>query len=241
MHHFRLAFVLFIFFWIIFLKSMMAQTPVMNYCEGGIDTSDNSHFGLEKIIPGEIRSQVLLALKYYPELKNVKIIFRFANRKTPLTSRPQILSLLKRKSNRAYVITISKKTDILFSPIQFSALPFNAQVGVLGHELAHIADYASKSKWQLFKLGMKMRNAEFTNTFEFNTDYTCIQHGLGYQLLSWSVFVRDALGVKEWKGTSTRNQQNGARDGEQRYMNPETIEMCIDSMAIYRANVVVQD
>jgi hypothetical protein len=55
----------------------------------------------------------------------------------------------------------------------------------------------------------------------------CIEHGLGYQLLAWSVQVREKLQVKEWKNVS-------AKSSSERYMNPETIEKYIKESKKYQ-------
>ena len=55
------------------------------------------------------------------------------------------------------------------------------------------------------------------DTFEFNTDKRCIDHGLGFQLLSWSKEVREKLKLTRWGGAKNPEGKN------ERYMNPETI------------------
>ena len=211
-----------------------AQTPVMCFDKNCIDTNYYAAFGNNKIIPTEIREQVLFALTCYPELRDTKIIFRFREKITPLSSRPKFTSAFKKKLHRTYVITISTKSNNKFSPIVFSKLPFNAQIGVLGHELAHVADFNEKSSWQLIGLSLKMFNTKFVDRFEFNTDHICINHGLGYQLYDWSKYVRTALDIKEWKGAETDYSSEKDIPDKQRYMNPETIEKYIASNAIYK-------
>ena len=46
----------------------------------------------------------------------------------------------------------------------------------------------------------------------------CLEHGLGYQLLSWSKEVRLKLNLVQWKGIKQLNNT-----GRERYMNPESI------------------
>lgn len=212
-----------------------AQTPVMCFDKNCIDTNYYATFAHNKIIPTEIKTQVLIALSCYPELNDTKIIFRFREKVTPLSSRPKFTSAFKNKQNRTYVITISTKSNNKFSPIIFSKLPFNAQIGVLGHELAHVADFNSKSSTQLIGLSFKMFNTKFVDHFEFNTDHICINHGLGYQLYDWSKFVRIALNIKEWKGAEANYSSEKDIPNKQRYMNPETIEKYIASNVIYQS------
>jgi len=65
--------------------------------------------------------------------------------------------------------------------------------------------------------------------FEYNTDKITIEHGLGFQLLSWSKEVRQKLDLKQWGGS---NRPNGRRE---RYMNPETIINHMSLLSIYNS------
>src|SRR5438874_1949499 len=54
-------------------------------------------FGKHKTIPPSIEKPVLIALSYYPELKNTSILFRIKKRHTPLQTRSTWTGLFKRK------------------------------------------------------------------------------------------------------------------------------------------------
>ena len=221
----------------IMLHTLNAQMPVQQFKEKDTKVLDYLEFKNNKTIPKEIEKQALLALSFYPELKDTKIIFRLKKRNTPLTSRPRILSVFRGKKKRAYVITISSQAKDYLDPILFSKLPYNAQVGVLGHEIGHIIDYKKKSSFQLIGLSFKLFNADFVDSFEFNTDQRTIEHGLGYQLLDWSIFVRKALGVIEWKGASVDLEAGNLPEAKQRYMNPQTIRSEIQKLELYNSNL----
>ena len=47
-------------------------------------------FGINKTIPGEIELECLTALSYYPELKNIEIIFQFGSPVSTMVSRPKL-------------------------------------------------------------------------------------------------------------------------------------------------------
>ena len=216
--------------------SISAQTPKKQFNESDFDLIFYSQFETSKIIPNNIKPQVLIALSFYPELKDVDITFRFRKRVTPLASRPKILSTFKRKGKRAYVITISTKSNERLTPILFCNLPFNAQIGVLGHELGHITEYKNKNSIQLLSIAISLLNSKYTNHFEFNTDLICINHGLGFQLYDWSRYVRRTLKIMEWKGAS--NLSNNEEDSfNQRYMNPQTIKKNIGLNILYKDNL----
>jgi len=180
-------------------------------------------FPANKEIPSEIVPQVLEALSCYPELNQVPILFRFRRQTAPLTSRPRLLHIFKKPGRRTYVITLSRKTKKSIEPILFHHLGYEAQIGVLGHELAHIATYEFLSAGELISLGFKMLNPRFVDGFEFRADQSCIDHGLGPQLQSWSIQVRERLDIPEWKGFQKPFGSGQDHKAVQRYMNPETI------------------
>ncbi len=211
----------------IFLIGNMAygQTPQVSFSKDAFQLEPYRSFKANKSYPQEMEQQVLTALAYYPELKDTKIIFRFKKRNTPLTSRPRFFHVFKGKKNRAYVITISTKTKDAFAPILFHNLPYNAQIGVLAHEIGHIVTYKKKSSFQILGIAFKLLNAKFVDRFEYDTDLTAIAHGMGHQLYDWSVYVRKALNIVEWNGITN--------SGQERYMNPTTIQGYMQSSGIY--------
>ena len=212
---------------------VFAQQPRKFYEPTDFDETYYGQFEQRKRIPKEIRVPVLLALSHYPQLKDKRIAFRLRKRRTPLTSRPRILSALLPKAWRAYVITISTKTTKTFSPILFKKLPFNAKIGVLGHEIAHVLDYKERTSLQIMGLAFRLGNSDFVDRFEFQTDAAAIEQGLGYQLLDWSIFVRRSLNVQEWKGASKELESGNALGAQQRYMNPATIRAYMKKNPIY--------
>ena len=216
-----------------FFSVTFAQIPVSHFNKEDFNSTFYSSFENNKEIPNKIKVQTLIALSFYPELNDVKIIFRFRKRTTPLTSRPQLLSTFKRKINRTYVITISTNTNENLTPILFLNLPFNAQIGVLGHELGHIVEYKNKSTFHLMGIPINMLNAKYTNRLEFNTDLICINHGLGYQLYEWSRYVRGVLKITKLQDASIEYSNKETLD-KQRYMNPETIKKYITLNFIYQ-------
>lgn len=170
-----------------------------------------------KIIPNSFKSIIGIALTRYPELLNTHIVFKVKNKLTPLAARPKIWSVFLKPSKRKYIITISKKTINTFAPILLHNLSFNSQIGVMGHEISHISEYNSKRGWFFIGLLVKHFSKKQMDKFEYNTDKRCIEHGLGYQLLSWSAEVREKLKLTKWGGSQNPDAEN------ERYMNPETI------------------
>lgn len=170
-----------------------------------------------KMIPAEFSDAIHIALQFYPELNTSKIKFRTKKTMSPLAARPTFWAIFRKPSKRKYIITISSSTNKKLTSILLKNLSFNSQVGVIGHELAHISFYNTKKGIYFIRLALMHLNKRAIDRFEFNTDKRCIEHGLGHQLLSWSNEVRAKLDLKQWGGA---NSPMGKRE---RYMNPETI------------------
>lgn len=201
------------------------QIP-QNRCRSSHENHSPQNFSeilADKEVPSVIEHQVAAALSYYPELKNVPIIFRFARQTPPLTSRPKILHVFKKSGKRTYVVTISNKTKQSIIPILFNNLETKAQIGVLGHELAHIAHYETMNSLELLALPFNLLSAKYVDRFELETDQSCIDHGLGEYLMDWSSLVREKLEVDQWMGYRNTFDKKKGRRHSKRYMDPEMI------------------
>jgi hypothetical protein len=142
--------------------------------------------GYGKIFIDGYELPALVALLYYPELDSTQIELKSKKLKHFGNARPKIDFLFRKQVNRHYVIIINKKAGdkVGFS---FSDLPFNAQVGFFGHELAHISDYCSRNNFQIISYGAKylfMKRA-----IERSTDRIAIKHNLGEQMFDLRSFV----------------------------------------------------
>jgi hypothetical protein len=182
------------------------------------------NFGFNKILPNGYENQALIALSHFPELKEVKIEFRFENlRNSALMSRPSLTSVFFPWIEKEYIILISNQDDNpLLRRCLLKNLPYNAQIGVMAHELSHITGYMQKKSYQLFFEFFKYEfSDEYFNELENKTEINVIDHGLGYQLLSWSEFqyfikVRMGLG--------------------QAYLSPESVKIQIKKNPAYSEN-----
>ena len=185
-------------------------------------------FSVNKEIPEQYQKPILTALSHFPELKDVHIIFRIRKQYTPLTTKPDLASVFKRKNYRTYIITISNQTIDTLKRLLFENLAFEEQVGVIGHELSHVVDFNSKNFPQTVGIGIGHTSKKYLDKMEFNTDRICIQHGLGQYLLAYSNHVRQTMHVHNWRGVDYVNKGNGNGQYE-RYMNPDTIEKYMSS------------
>ena len=102
-------------------------------------------FGNNKELPPGYELQALLALSHYPELKDIKIRFIVDDVGIPLSSRPLWTSLLRSAKNRTYIVVIDNHLDGPRDVLLLQNQPFNAQVGIIGHELSHTVYYLDRS------------------------------------------------------------------------------------------------
>ena len=184
-------FILFLFFVLVHFTSFCQPNP-----DGALDSlvisqylrDYEKEYSKNKSIPKEHSLSFYTAISHYPELKETYISFKRARIKTTLNARPTVASLLFRKrNNRRYVIRInSKERDSL---ILLDQVPFNARIGLFGHELAHFADYNERSFGGVLKRMMSYTTKKGKERYEKEIDQKTIDAGLGWQLYDWSHFV----------------------------------------------------
>lgn len=158
-----------------------------------------AEYGNKKRLPPGFELQALVALSHYPALKHKKIKFKFKKSKIAHGSRPNIWSLINPFSKRSYLIVISKKLKPNLEQTMMKTMSYNAQIGVMGHELAHTISYIDISFLRIIGLGFKYGNYDFKVEFENATDQRTIDYGLGYQLKAWSEHVHD-LHIADGRG-----------------------------------------
>ncbi len=177
-------------------------------------------YGHKKILPKGYEQQALLALAHYPELKEVSIEFKMLEAESPFVSRPTVLSTLFRSATkRHYLVLISTKSNGWLGDILIDDLPFEAQVGVLGHELAHTLNFVSRNFFKMVRVPIGNLSTSYLNKFEYATDQRAIDHGLGCHLLQWSTFVSGKI-------------PSAFKDGPERYMRPETIRNILNQKQV---------
>ncbi len=144
-------------------------------------------YGNNKLFIEEYIEPTLIALSYFPELKDTHIEFCLSDGiKTTMAARPKVGSLFWRTK---YLIQIADESEGSKEvQIPLSTVPFNAKIGIIGHELAHIADYQNKNLWgvtgTLFRYGSRAHKP----LFEREIDRATIERGLGWQLYDWAQF-----------------------------------------------------
>lgn len=147
--------------------------------------------GTNKGLPEGYEMAALLAFAAYPELKDVYIDMELTQSGAPMESNFDIRTLFGPKQNRVYKILLNDATNTQFDEILLRSLPFEAQVGILAHELGHVAYYDELSTLQIAKWGlMYLASSEFRAKHEKSTDLMPVYHGLGSQIYQYAYYVR---------------------------------------------------
>jgi hypothetical protein len=221
-----------IIFLAITFSCIHAQKPVKEFIRSTFTQADSlrlaKEYGNNKQLPEKFALQALIALSYFPELKNTYIKFVVKPAYSLLQTRPAGHGILNRNTRR-FTITISDSSYWKLEPIMLDPMNFNAQIGVIGHELSHVSDFKRRSFINLAISGIRHISSKYIDRFEYRTDSLCIAHGLGYQLLAWSRFVRTTLHTDNYDGADNIDKPMM----HERYMNPVTITGHIKKMAIY--------
>ena len=181
-----------------------------------------AEFGQHKELPPGYELQALLALSHYPELRDVRIRFIVDDVNIPLSSRPYWASMLRSAENRRYHVIIDSQREGSRQALLLSKQPFNAQVGILGHELAHTVYYLERSLFGIIGDALCQFSA-CRIEFERATDRRLIDYGLGWQRYDHALFVRSQLN-SDPQAALTSEGGGGA------YMSPAEI------MRLLRAN-----
>lgn len=172
-------------------------------------------YGYKKDLPLGFELQALLALSHYPELKDVRIRFIVGDVTIPLSSRPYWATLFRSARERTYLVVID---NILEGPRDVLLLknqPFNAQVGIIGHELAHTVYYLDRSFFGILADAYcQLSNCRID--FERNTDTRLVEYGLGWQRYDHAMFVRRRL-------SRTLTADANIEGGGSAYMTPSEL------------------
>jgi hypothetical protein len=153
--------------------------------------SIKSIIGSNKGLPEGFEIAAAIAFSAYPELKDVNIDMVLTLDGAPMESSLEIWSLFGLAKNRRYLVLLNDAANSYFDPILLRSLPFDAQVGILAHELGHIAYYHELNMFEFGRWGLNyLRDDEFRATHERTTDLMPVYHGLGSQIYQYAYFVR---------------------------------------------------
>ncbi len=154
--------------------------------------SEKVVFQENKIIPQSILEEAKTALSFYPELKDVRIEFRFKEdiKKSFMQAQPEFSNLFKGKNDRSYYVFISNRFLIEEEEFTMSDVPSDVLIGWLGHELGHIMDYREKSAFGLIIFGMRyITSANYIKKAERAADTYAVNAGMGNYILATKNFI----------------------------------------------------
>ncbi len=167
--------------------NVFAQRASVNLVSNGynIDSLKNI-YGKQKQLLKEYEAVSLIALSYYPELINEHIKFKFLSINSTARTTVTFGSIFK-KIDKQYIIYINN--DIERTGMLLSQAPFDAQVALIGHELAHVLDFKGRGFFDMAWWGLGYLFIKQRTKIEKLADKTTIKHGLGWQLYQWADFV----------------------------------------------------
>ncbi len=185
--------------------------------------------GDNKGLPKGFEEAALLAYAAYPQLKDVRINMILTQSGAPMESNFDLTTLFGPKANRTYEILLNDTENAPFDEILLRNLPFDAQVGILAHELGHIAYYHNLSTLQIAKWGLKyLVDDDFRAKHERSTDLMPVYHGLGSQIHQYAYYVRH--------DSCCRNiyKKWGALFMDKYYLTDQEIKVAIETHALYK-------
>jgi len=182
--------------------------------------------GRNKNLPEGFELQTLLALSHYPELSDIKINFVVDDVSIPLSSRPHWSSMLRSARNRTYQVIIDSEREGTRGALLLKNQPFNAQVGIIGHELAHTVYYLNRSLFGILSDAL-CQLSDCRIGFERATDKRLIDYGLGWQRFDHARFVRGRISQNQISAST-------AEGGGGAYMSPAEILRIIQGHEAYK-------
>lgn len=219
----------------VFNDDLIAGKPVPIITDSMLNASYSmlfKQYGENKVLPAGYEKQILFALSYFPELVHTHITFKIQKSKHGIIStRPVISSLLKKSSNRSYIVVINDSTEGRTMPTWLNC-GINGQIGILGHELSHIIYFSKHTGLGLLRLGVAHISRSFMDNFENKTDSVNIERGLGYQLIAWNQYLRESFTAMKIDSVFLQKMDKpGARE---RYMSIEHIRQVMVKSKIYK-------
>ena len=148
--------------------------------------------GENKGLPPGFETAAAIAYSAFPQLKDVNIDMILTEEGAPMESTVDIGSLFGGRKNRRYRILLNDARNSFFDPILLRSLPFDAQVGILAHELGHIVYYEDLNVFEFGNWGLRyLLEDEFRAAHERTTDLMPVYYGLGSQIYQYAYFVRN--------------------------------------------------
>ena len=169
-----------------------------------------------KKAPDKFKNVFLEALSYFPELDNTFVFLYempFFGVQHTSRSYPPLVILHWPKRKWVFPIVINKNKNI---NLPFENLNFEQQVGILSHELSHLAAYVNFSRRKILAFSIKyLFSKKFVRKIEQETDLRAIKNGAGIYLLDERIFSFEY------------RMNNPYPEVEDTYMSPREIIECL--------------
>jgi hypothetical protein len=186
-------------------------------------------FGANKELPAGYELQALIALSHFPELRDINVRFVQDDVGIPISSRPRPISTFRSRNNRLYLVVIDTESEER-GALLLKNQPFNAQIGILGHELAHTVWYIDRSFFGIVSDAFCQLSNNCRVQFERDTDRRLVYHGLGWQRYDHSSFVRAGF----------RREGVESDGGGGAYMDPPELLAVMEESKIYDLTQVAE-
>lgn len=150
--------------------------------------------------PESILKEAEKAMSFYPVLKDTPIEFRFNDmvRKNFMQAQPTYGSIFKSRSNRSYIILISKVFKVENEVFTIDQIPREVLIGWLGHELGHVMDYRARSSLGMIFFGLKyLYSHSHIQEVERAADDYAVRHGMGTYILKTKNFILNHTSLSE--------------------------------------------
>ena len=163
-----------------------------------------SKFGHKKIILSEIEVPAIIALSFYPELKNTPIRFEYKKISTTMSTMPDIGSMFSIR--KSYVIYINSDVKSV-GAVSLLTLSLKQKVGIIAHELAHVLDFEKRNSLSIIQCGIFYKcSGSYHKKLERSTDEMVIKKGLGNELYDFSYYVlNNSNASEEYKAFKKKN------------------------------------
>ncbi len=179
-----------------------------------------AEFATNKEIPQGWEDQILIALMGFHELRNTHITFKYAQGiSTTMAAYPAPASAVF--SPRRYLVVIGGRR----ARIPLESASFNAQIGVIAHELSHIVDYQNKNLTGLLGTATEYVGKRSRARYENYIDSVTIARGYGWQLLDWAEYSLSDQSPAPEKYREYKREV---------YMNPQRMKEIMRSLPIYQ-------
>lgn len=153
--------------------------------------------GVNKQLAPDFELASLIALSQFPELIPLKIDIVYSKIKTTMQARPTIGFLLRKKENRGYKVFINSNEKKL-KQCALKNIPFDAQVGIMAHEFAHVLHYNSIGSLELLAEGVRyLLSMKFRSKFERANDLETIERGFGWQVYHFTDYLLNKTDASE--------------------------------------------